>query len=151
MKRILVIEDTDKHIQEAKKFFAGIVGVEVTYLEDLFEIERSAPNRGRALPKYFDNFDGVISDIFFPRCKGSEKWGTSDQPVGVAVMMWCRELGKACILNTAGYHHGSKYQWICSLQRSLGLPEIVDSTADYFGEADSKDWERAWKSLSELL
>lgn len=145
--RILVIEDNVKHLSDAKDFFGSIDDLEVVFIDDFTAIEDTM--RG-SLPTFFDGFDGVISDIFFPRCKNSREWG-QEEPIGVAVMILCKELGKPCILNTAGYHHGSKYQWICTLQRSLRLPEMVDASGDYFKEADAKNWARALEALRKLI
>lgn len=148
MTKILVIEDNEKHLNDAKAFFANIDDVKVTFIEDFEPIEDTI--EGWSLPTFFDLFDGVISDIFFPRFANSKEWG-QEEPIGVGVMILCKELGKPCILNTAGYHHGSKYQWILTLQRSLDLPDMVDACGDYFKEADEKNWERALAELRKLI
>ncbi len=139
--KILVIEDNEKHLRDAKKFFSAMSEIEVLYAEDY---------RGANVEEKLKEVGGVISDIFFPLKKGDKTWG-QEEPIGVSIMMRCRELKLPCILNTSGYHHGSRYQWICDLQRDFSLPEIVDSTGDYFKEAETKNWQRAFDELSKLL
>lgn len=136
--RILVIEDTKSHIEAAKEFFKDKSGIEVVFAEDYLS----------ARP--LESFDGVISDIFFPLKKGDTTWGQVE-PIGVSIMIQCQKGNIPCVLNTAGYHHGSRYQWICDLQRTLELPEIVDATGDYFKDADKKNWERAFEKLKEAI
>jgi hypothetical protein len=139
--KILVIEDNEKHLNDAKAFFSGIVGLEVIYAEDY--------RKSKVSEKILE-VDGVISDIFFPLAKGDNTWG-QEEPIGVSIMMRCREMKLPCILNTSGYHHGSRYQWICDLQRDLKLPEIVDSSGDYFKDAETKNWKYAYEALTELI
>ncbi len=151
MKKILVIEDDLKHLEDAKKFFEALEGeFEITYASDyesgceLYYDEEKEEFDVNGLKKY----DGVISDIFFPRNKRDK----ATEPVGVSVMMQCYMLKIPCILNTAGYHHGIRYQWISDLQIRMFLPAMVDASSDYgFEEANQKNWQRAFENLLELL
>ncbi len=145
--KILVIEDNPKHLADAKKFFEQIENVEVVFAEDH---ESAVGDLGHELPSKLKEYDGVISDIYFPLVKGSNTYG-QEEPIGVSIMLYCKELGIPCVLNTAGNHHGSRYQWICSLQRSLRLPEITDASGDHFKDAEVKNWEGAFNKLSKLL
>lgn len=139
--KILVIEDNQKHLNDAKEFFSTIEGVEVVYAVDY---------RNSRVKEKLTEVQGVISDIFFPLQKGDSTWG-QEEPIGVSIMIRCREMKLPCILNTSGYHHGSRYQWICSLQRDLELPEIVDASGDYFKDADKKNWKQAFEELQKLI
>ena len=135
--KILVIEDSSKHLRDAAKFFSTQhpeIKIEyVTSIDPRWDIKPGA-------------FDGVISDIFFP-----PKGCSQEEPVGVAVMIICRELGIPCILNTTGYHHGPRYDWIVSLQRAIGLPNMVDATEDRYAEAETKNWAGALEALMRVV
>lgn len=137
--KILVIEDTEKHIREAKDFFKNKQDTNLVFAKTFEDAERHLV-KGQV--------DGVISDIFFPLRK-SPPW-SQEEPIGVAVMILCRERNIPCILNTAGYHHGSRYQWICELQQELHLPGIIDASGDSYAEADTKNWEGAYNALCEI-
>ena len=130
--KILVIEDTEKHMADAKAFFAGQEGVNVEY-------KYSTPHPRDLHP---GTYDVVLCDIYF-----------GEEPKGVAVMMICREQNIPCIMVTAGFHHGARYDWICQLGRALHCPEMVDSRPKdkEYGEADSKDWRRAYLALQWVL
>ncbi len=147
---ILVIEDDQNHLKDAKTFFGGIPDVTIRYAEDLCMTGFETVGRRRLGIEGLGKIDGVISDIFFPRAKGDKTYGQIE-PIGVSIMIYCHELKIPCILNTAGYHHGSRYQWICSLQRFLGLPEFVDASSDFFEDSQSKNWESAYNRLLKLI
>lgn len=150
MKRILVIEDDPKHLNDAKEFFRQVENVKVTFVEDYQSAIGETAYLDETQRTTLEDYDGIISDIFFPLIKSHGKWG-QPEPIGVAIMMLCERLKLPCILNTAGYHHGSRYQWICSLQRRFDLPEIVDATKDHFEDAESKNWGTAFRMLSTLI
>lgn len=81
----------------------------------------------------------------------SELYRLELEAFGVAVLIACTERKIPCVLNTAGYHHGAKYQWITLLVRTLKLPEIVDASSNRHAEAETKNWERALRALKEQL
>jgi len=138
---ILVIEDNEKHLEDAERFFVIHCGrVNVIFAKTYWEAA-----------EYLDaaKVDGIISDIHFPR-NDHPNW-SQPEPIGAMVMVLCRERKIPCILNTDGYHHGSRNQWICDLQRSLGLPEIVDASTDYRKEAETKNWKKAYEKLLEEI
>ncbi|KKT14907.1 MAG: hypothetical protein UV94_C0006G0071 [Parcubacteria group bacterium GW2011_GWC1_43_30] len=133
--KILVIEDDPKHMTDAKQFFASQTGVEVSYLK---RTPYHPVYDGRELQP--GKYDGVLCDIYF-----------YDEPHGVAVMMTCRERNIPCIMVTAGYHHGDRYNWICMMARELRCPEMVDASSDREKEADRKDWAEAFGQLKKLI
>lgn len=141
--KILVIEDRAKHIQDAKIFFAGHADIEAVFTSDFKSAMEHLEH---------EKIDGVVSDIFFSYCNNDERNSKYDC-CGVAVMMICWERVIPCILITDGHHHGDSLQWVCSLQRGLLLPEIVDVTtfeedADWRGE---KNWSVALCDLRRLI
>ncbi len=142
--KILVIEDDAKHVADAKQFFASQEGIEVVYVSTMHgAIEHLMPGM----------VDGVISDIYFPFAPYSKYQGdtyTTPEPIGVSVMMICWERGIPCTLNTAGYHHGPKYQWIHELSLALRWPGIIDASRDLFKDAPEKRWDLAFKLLKWL-
>lgn len=158
MKKILVIEDNPKHLQDAKNFFSTIEGIQVTYQECYKPFTSMTRNNTPHLGDDFRKYDGVISDIYFP-----EYPGQAVQPNGVSVMFQCKMMNIPCVLCTAGYHHGSDYQWINNMWVGLrndagwkNVPAMVDSLD---GEGDleqegekgeqvvTKGWKKAWEVL----
>lgn len=96
---------------------------------------------------------GVLTDLYFPA--KSDNTGSHGElaPLGLIVMVECRRLGIPCVIVTAGYHHGKKYNQACFAGRVMGWPEIVDSE-DYNnaeGEAPEKNWKRAIERLEALV
>jgi hypothetical protein len=152
--KILVIEDSEKHINDAREFFQNIPEIEVVYVKsfrDLIGYSGTKIEEGAQQYLRVGKVDGVISDIYFPYDVSPNGYWQQEEPVGVMVMMLCRKHGIPCVLNTAGYHHGSKYQWIFELQGELGLERIVDASGDYFKEAETKNWPLAYKRLQDIL
>lgn len=136
--KILVIEDSQKHRDDAKRFFAGESGVTAIYSSDWGGAKHFLEEKGK--------IDGVISDIYFPYLNDST-W-SQPEPVGVYVMMVCRERGIPCVLNTDGNHHGKRLQWIHEMILRLNLPAMIDTAED---EAESKHWQRAFGVLKIII
>ncbi len=144
-KRILVIEDNQKHIDDAKAFFADKPEYQVEYAEN-------GEKAFRLLNNPSNIYDGVITDIFMP-------WGEhypSEQPAGFGIAILCCDMGIPCVMNTAGHHHGQKYQWIHCLSTSGSLrPKLggmIDGGLQDMGtEADTKRWNFVEMSLKEKM
>ncbi len=148
-KRILVIEDTYKHRTDAERFFEGISDLEVEYAETYSDASKIMLDYDRETWKNVKgSVDGVISDIYFP-LTDSGHW-TQPEPIGVRVAIELETVGMPFVLNTAGYHHGSRYEWINSLARDRKWP-LVDASSDYHREGDTKSWAEAWKKLEERM
>ena len=158
--RILVIEDQKKHQQDAKRFFAAHPEVEIKYRHDFNEVMRDIGFTRRCGSGYYDDseyrtaphdpgMDGVISDIYFPP---DEFEPEISEASGVVVALICREKGIPCVLNTEGWHHGLKYQWIAHLAKD-GLFPIFFASSRKMGkeEAVTKNWEGAFGKLCELI
>ncbi|MDO8624231.1 MAG: hypothetical protein Q7R54_02645 [bacterium] len=92
---------------------------------------------------------GILSDLYFPVEAGG---GSSEElaPLGLVVMTECQQRGIPCIIVTAGYHHGSKYNQVCFAGRLMGWPEMVDSDTPGEGEAQEKNWGSGLEKLEEL-
>ena len=162
-KRILVIEDNEKHIEDAKKNFAD-KDVEVEYVETFNEFWENFWNEGIMGDTFnkHHGFDGVISDIYFPETSESEEFqrsllhkeGAPDSvelfPLGVRVALELSQNNVPFVLNTAGMHHGPKYSWICHMARSQEWP-LVESGHSYWVDAGSKNWEEAYQKLHDLM
>lgn len=143
--RILIIEDEQKHRDDAKKFFSRKDEVETIYAFVYREAFRHMrPPQGKTI-----DIDGVISDLYFPL--SFDGYWTQEEALGVNIMIICRERRIPCVLNIAGYHHGKRYQWVCDLQRFLNLPELVDATGNYYNDAPSKNWQLAFERLERLI
>jgi len=181
MKKILIVEDGEKHREDAQTFFAGLEGqVEVTYA-----VSYSAGSREIAsVTEERVHYDGVILDIYMPqstltaegeasliaRVKTLEDQGNVEGakhfrgileaervksteliPGGVGLAMLAGRADLPFVLCTAGYHHGARYEWISALGRSLGWGEMVDGCMSHLGEGEHKDWEKAYKLLEEKM
>jgi hypothetical protein len=129
--KILVIEDTPKHLADAKAYFAD-KPVEVVYASTYEEAK-----------KLYDSVDAVISDVYFPESEGKE---ATDMGVEVALDLHGK---KPFVLCTSGYHHGSKLQHVCSLGRAYGWGEMVDGCCPPEGDVETKEWDRAYGQLRE--
>jgi hypothetical protein len=151
--RILVIEDDPKHIADAKEFFAGYPDIRVSYVSELYEafgyLGFTQTYQG---PHEIEepSVDGVISDIFFNSGHPYGRRG-ADGPLGVVTFFLCKQRGIPCVLNTAGFHHGDKYQWIHELAMWGALPKMIDAAFSPNEEAVAKNWERAFEGLMELI
>lgn len=158
MKKILVIEDDPKHLQDAKNFFSGIEDIEVTYHESFEPFTSIARYKGRSPSGDLRNYDGVISDIYFPHKPGQEI-----QPIGVSIMFLCKMMNIPCVHCTSGYHHGQHYQWINDLYINLRMdagwekiPKLIDCASgseklkvspNEFDLVATKGWAEAWEEL----
>jgi CheY-like chemotaxis protein len=135
---VLVIEDNAKHLEDMERFVQTLGHKVASVLSATTYSEASAYLQ-------VGKVDGVISDIHFPLCE--ESMWSQPEPIGVMVTVLCKERGIPCVLNTDGYHHGSRNEWICQMMRELCLPSIVDASNDYNKEAETKNWKKAFESL----
>ena len=148
-KRILVIEDGYKHEQDARDFFETQDDVVVTYASNYSEASRIMFNYDpNTRERVKGNIDGVISDIFFP-LSSTPDWN-QPEPIGVRVAVELSQLGVPFVLNTAGYHHGRRYEWINGFARNQRW-KIVDTGSEDDVESDSKNWQKAYSSLEKII
>jgi len=96
--RILVIEDNEKHLKDAKNHCTTLVGCVVDFAKTLAE--------ALALLQE-NNYDGVISDVFFPAEDGATVESFQN---ALAISAKLVEMGVHHVFNTSGNHHGRKYE-----------------------------------------
>lgn len=137
--RILLVEDQRPHAEAAIK---ALGDAHIPYM--------LAMNAKDALALLADHpFDGVITDLFMPLSMYDPN---ADEPCGIAIALDAEKRNIPFVICTAGYHHGTRYNWICVLGRNRGWPEMVDQeSAGETGEASTKDWARAVEVLLELI
>jgi len=147
--RILIVEDEDSHLGDAiKMMWANNVS---------YTVERNSNDALRVLRDNeagtVSKIHGVITDIFMPPSEKSP-WNDPSLPCGLAVALEAERLGLPFVICTSGYHHGARYDWICSIGRRRGWPEIVDQVDQndpYHTEALMKDWQRALDELKKII
>lgn len=144
--RILVVEDNPELMK------AAVAAIQAANAEH--EVVQ-ATNFLEACDGLLDwpGVDAVITDLFI--CDGSfvAIKDEPNQPRGLGVVLIAREKKVPCVVCTAGFHHGSKYNWICKIGRELDWPEMVDQPLDLYNfetESQSKDWEKALETLFRL-
>jgi len=164
---LLVVEDKEKHIKDARAFFDPIEQkgiLHVTYAATLAEAEAALKG----------NVDLVITDVFFPTGYDDEQntqviqglteilgehisdhytlrnaakpWqdGETEPPAGVYVVEKCKKQGVPVALNTDTYHHGKATEPICRYSRESNPRINMVDTGNESGSANKKDWRRAY-------
>jgi len=152
-RRILVIEDDSKHRSDAERFFESISDLEVHYAKHYGEVRQARTgisNRTHERIHEPLRFDGVISDIYFPFTRKRRREPEPEAlPIGVKVAVELSEEEIPFVLNTAGYHHGARYEWVNEMSIQQGWDLIDASQSDT--EADSKNWAEAYKCLEDKM
>lgn len=96
--RILLIEDNPKHLDDARRYVQGLAGCTVDFATTLAEaMELLAVN----------SYDSAISDVFFPAEAGASA-DTCENAIAISATLV--EMGIHHVFNTAGNHHGKKFQ-----------------------------------------
>jgi CheY-like chemotaxis protein len=139
--KILVVEDTPRHLQEAVRVLteAGHEVVTATNYDDLhkaYERQEDGPHKPL--------IDGAISDIYVPlsKARGGGKYNNSFCPVGLLVAADITRSGIPVVFCTDGNHHGDHFQWIDELAHVMGWPLMVDGVM-WDGRFVQKDWKKA--------
>lgn len=157
MLRILVVEDTPKHLEDAIRVGQEL-GVEVITRTCFADAVKFLTWSGGG------KVDGVISDIFIPFSspeeaeRGHEGKLIPDQPCGLGITAIAEAIGIPCVLCTSGHHHGDKFQWITSVGRFVTSKRKASSCWDMVdgkqsgglginADAPTKDWEVAFGSI----
>lgn len=144
--KILVIEDNAKHVDDAKKYMFGLVSVETDFATTLAEAME-------LLQK--NNYDGVISDVFFPAETGAS---TETFENAIAVSTKLVEMGVHHVFNTSGNHHGRKYQGFIwktpkavhndNYYHFLTTGMIIEAyPKDSNADKDTKQWQAAFRYI----
>jgi|SRR6185369_2406269 len=153
MLKILVVEDTPKHMADALRV-AAEMGIEVV-------TATNAEDAGRAMRKlkgydeheklvYTPQVDGVVTDIFLPLAE-REPYNHAKSPCGIKVAFQAQNAGILFELCTDGYHHGAELEWIAELGVELGWPYMIDGGQKHGDVSPSKPWRRAFESLTARL
>jgi len=87
-----------------------------------------------------------ISDLFFPYAEGHEQMAN-----GLVVAATCQKYCLPFVICTAGYHHGTKYEFPNRVLRAMGS-EMVDCHTDGQKDAEGphKNWQKAYTIVKEL-
>jgi len=163
VKKILIVEDTPKHRADAEAFFRGLEEkVEVVYAtcyDQAYSLLYKRANTSK--------IDGAIVDIYMP-IGNAASMGSIDErmpqdlkdhirdnatnlePAGVGLANILQKYNVPFVLNTAGYHHGTKYAWIAGLCKVMEW-DLVDSGRDYSKDAATKNWEKAYQLLEKKI
>jgi CheY-like chemotaxis protein len=118
-KVFIVVEDSLEQIDAVSELLTG----------EEFWIAKTLSEFKNLLRNHEEEDLAVMTDLFFP--EGIEDFddkNTRLNPLGAVVMATCRKEGIPCVIVTSQYHHSSELNWVCELGRTLGWPEMVDST-----------------------
>lgn len=158
LKKILIIEDNPKHLNEVKDLIDGRVraGADINaHFVSTFEAALKALDT--------EQYDGIISDIFFPEREGAPAEPTTRAPrldeyeqlkwaegvSGIKLVREARARHIPFILCTSTYHHGEKTQPVTIWLRKNDVNYIVDASYKVGeGEAEHKDWQSAFIELA---
>lgn len=150
--RILIIEDTEKHLNDARQHSKRLVGCTVDFATTLAEaVELLQKN----------SYDGVISDVFFPAEAGVSA-ETFENAIAVSTKLV--EMGVHHVFNTSGNHHGRKYQgfvWKTPRATHTDNPDNRDACYDFRAtgmvieaypedsnaDKDTKQWQAAFRYI----
>jgi CheY-like chemotaxis protein len=141
--RILVIEDSEKHLADARKYVKKLVGCTVDFATTLAEaLELLQKNK----------YDGVISDVFFPAKVGASA-ETFENAITISAKLL--EMGIFHVFNTAGDHHGLEYQgFLWKTPKAIladdggDLPNFLMTgmvIENYANDASKKQWQAAFR------
>lgn len=144
--RILIIEDSEKHLKDARKHVVTLKGCKVDFATTLAEAMD-------LLQK--NHYDGVISDVFFPATTGASA-ETFENAITLSAKLI--ELGIHHVFNTAGNHHGKEYEgflWKTPMaihnnnnSHFLTTGMIIEN---YKGDSSRKQWQAAFRYILLVL
>ncbi len=152
--KILVIEDQEKHLADAKEFFAGIQGYEFFFATSLLDVvnlgsrQTDYVGNGEDLPNILSSFDGVITDYHFAVGDRSNGGMDSHRPIGMMIMLTAFLLGIPAIGVTDKDHHQSHLQWFTSFYKTFPMQErrFMRDICN-LDEDGRKKWGSAWELI----
>lgn len=148
MKKILVVEDKKDErskartvVETAGHYCHAAEDLHEAYLalnrlEDVAELE-DQPSSYEGHEEM--QWDGVITDLFFPLLTGAKEGLDPDAPRGLEIVLLCHTLGIPCVVCTDVHHHHTG--WIKRVLRHIAV-EVVD---------DKGVREDAWQQALALL
>ncbi len=149
-KKILVIEDNQKHLADAKAFFADKPEYQVEYHDSNIML-----TIGNLIGRFYlksrrdkidFGYDGVITDLFFP---WHEEKYPLEVPAGMGIAMFCNEHQIPCVVNTSGGGHGQRSRWATDILRSMNFPLFAEGFED--DEVAQKKWPQVVEQLDYLI
>ncbi len=155
-KRILVIEDNQKHRADAKAFFADKPEYKVDYAGSgiggihtlVGGSQINAPlewlkNNGYIKTRHV----GVITDVFMP---WDSSHFTQEAPIGFTIAKLCLDMSIPVVMNTTANHHGKNFQWMNELLPILGFDrkQLIDGN-DVLDLVDREEWSKAFDTERE--
>jgi len=153
LRRILVVEDDQRHLQDAIRVLEQ-AGMEVITSSDAAHGQDAAGKlraNSEVLLEAVPSVDGAIIDVYMPLDTqvSAAHYQDKNQPHGLVVAAACQRMGIPFVLCTAGYHHGVKYQWIDAFCNAIGwkLVDCYNNGKDV--ESPVKDWAGALAALQE--
>mgnify|MGYP001489112488 CR=1 FL=1 len=140
---ILVIEDQNKHFWDVEEELNGRIAEGVPLKVDY------AANLKEALALIEkEDYDGIISDIFFPEEAPGGSLSDDLGPRGRVVALKAMEKSIPVVFCTSTWHHGEETEPVYQFSIDHQIP-FVDRYVDLEGpkEAESKDWKTAYRIL----
>ena len=101
MRDILIIEDEEKHIKDAKNYFSRLDGLKLYYSNNYLDAHEIILKK---------KLDGVISDVFFP-LSGLGRYSQME-PIGVRLAIELTQKKIPFVLNTSMHHHSERLEWL---------------------------------------
>ncbi|MBI5391359.1 hypothetical protein HZB02_07780 [Candidatus Woesearchaeota archaeon] len=139
---MLIIEDTPKHLADAKSTASQCVGINFTFASTYEEAEQHLQQK---------RFHAVASDIFFPLKAGEQP--TSHGALNLGKLL--DDAGTPFVYNTSGNHHGEQYEAFRDARSNMGYKmagntygfstgKIIEAYLDTWEEEKgSKQWSAA--------
>ncbi|KYK26062.1 hypothetical protein AYK26_01285 [Euryarchaeota archaeon SM23-78] len=160
---ILVIEDKEHHLRDAKELFnekiASGMNIKVDYAINYEEAKEKLKTK---------LYDGILSDIFFPSgsevdeidslqsiLKEAERYTgeidfeetfKGELPYGIMIAKYSLEKNIPCVLITDTYHHGEKTEPINGWTKAMNLEVPLIDRSPY-----SLDWKEKGMTHEELI
>jgi len=154
---ILVIEDNQSHLADARKIFEERAGAGVPLRVDYASTLEEANAKLQSC-----SYGAIMTDVFFP-----EKDGDSESANGVKIGEYALQHQIPFVMVTSTYHHGGKTepvnQWTrqrgvklvdCDIQELVDRDELRETSSDLAykklmnGEGKKKNWGGAYLALS---
>lgn len=150
--KILVIEDNTKHIADAMNYAKKLNGCGMDFADNLTAAMELLEN---------NSYDGAICDVFFPKMAGDSADSCEN---AIIISSKLTELGIHHVFNTAGNHHGRKFEkFIWKTPIAIHAENPDDHSAKYHflasgmvieaypqdsdSEKDSKQWQAAFRYI----
>ena len=142
MVKILLVEDSPTHLEDAKRVLEDrVIKGAIKEFDISSTLDHAVGNLRRKV------YDGILSDVFFP-----EKEGENPIQNGTSVGNYAFSKGIPISLVTSTYHHGKATQEACDWARRHGI-ELVDSRDERNPESEDqpKRWVDGYLNLVYLI